>query len=48
MTCVLKVKGASPDTLGYLRGDRARRYVSYFQSWVRPQEIILDLPFGFQ
>jgi len=32
---VVKVKGKDPDTSGYLRGDRARRDVGKFQSWVR-------------
>ena len=32
----VKDKGEDPDTPGYKRGDRMRRDVSDFQSWVHP------------
>ena len=36
MSDVLAVKNENPDTVGYLRWDKAKRYMGDFQSWVQP------------
>ena len=39
---VVKVEVKDPDTPSYLRGDRVRRDVDIFQSWVRPPWLARD------
>jgi len=39
---VVKVQGEDPNNPGYLKGDRVRRDVGDFESWVRPPWLAWD------
>ena len=41
---VLEVKNEDPDTVGYLRWDKAKRYVDDFQSWMHPGTRVRESP----